>query len=210
MRRWFLTLGCLVLAAAWLGPLPTLARGAFSAHMSMHMLVVAVAAPLLVLGIAGGQLDPVRLRPRLFAPIPASFVELIVVWVWHAPTFHHAARSHPLFLYLEQTTFLAAGLLLWLSVLGGGASRTANRTGMGIVALLLTSMHMTLLGALLALSPRPLYAHMAALASMTPIEDQHLGGAIMLVIGGASYLLGGVCLMFTLVREAERAHMERT
>jgi putative membrane protein len=71
-------------------------------------------------------------------------------------------------------------------------------------------MHMTLLGALLALSPRPLYPHTAALASMRPIEDQHLGGAIMLVVGGATYLLGGVCLMFILMRGTARAQMERT
>ena len=94
MRRWLLALGLLVLAVAWLGPLPTLARGAFWAHMSMHMLVVAVAAPLLVFGVVSGRFDPVPSSPRLFAPIPASFIELIVVWVWHAPAFHHAARSH--------------------------------------------------------------------------------------------------------------------
>jgi putative membrane protein len=210
MRRWFFAFGCVVLAAAWLGPLPSLARNTFSAHMSMHMLVVAVAAPLLALGIAGGRFDPVPSRSRLFAPIPASFIELVIVWVWHGPALHHAARSHTLVFCTEQATFLAGGLLLWLSVLGGGRSRTPNRTGAGIVALLLTSMHMTLLGALLALSPRPLYSHMGVMTSIAPIDDQHLGGAIMLVAGGASYLLGGLCLTVGLLRGAARTSMERT
>ncbi len=208
MRPWFLALGCLSLAAAWLGPLPALGRDAFAAHMSMHMIVVAVAAPLLALGLAGGRFDPVRWRPRLFAPVPMSFVELVVVWVWHAPALHHAARSGGTIFVVEQTTFLAAGALLWISVLGGGPSRSANRTGAGIVALLLTSMHMTLLGALLALTPRPLYRHAAM--HLAAIDDQHLGGAIMLVAGGAAYLLGGVCLTVGLLRGTARTSMERT
>ncbi|MGH9372866.1 MAG: cytochrome c oxidase assembly protein, partial [Vicinamibacterales bacterium] len=47
MRRGSLLLGLGVLAAAWLGPLPALASGSFAAHMTMHIGVVAVAAPLL-------------------------------------------------------------------------------------------------------------------------------------------------------------------
>jgi putative membrane protein len=168
--------------------------------MTMHMLVVAVAAPLLTVAIAGGRFDPVRRKPRLFAPIPASVAELIVVWVWHAPAFHHAARHHQEALLVEQATFLAAGLLVWLSAFGGDPPRAANRTGAGIVALLLTSMHMTLLGALLALPARPLYAHAAGLNALTPMQDQHLGGAIMLVAGGLSYLIGGLWLTAGLVR----------
>ncbi|MEG3158615.1 hypothetical protein ACKVMH_12180, partial [Lysobacter zhanggongensis] len=55
--RWgnaWLAGGLLVLAATWLGPLPGLSRGAFAAHMLMHMGVVAVAAPMIAVGLAGG------------------------------------------------------------------------------------------------------------------------------------------------------------
>jgi putative membrane protein len=69
---------------------------------------------------------------------------------------------------------------------------------------------MTLLGALLALSPRPLYSHMGGMTSIAPIDDQHLGGAIMLVVGGASYFLGGLCLTVGLLRGTARTSMERT
>jgi putative membrane protein len=68
------------------------------------------------------------------------------------------------------------------------------------VGLLLTSMHMTLLGALLALSPRPLYPHLHGAAGLTPLADQQLGGAIMLLVGGVSYLLGGLALTVGLLR----------
>ncbi len=210
MRRVFLVCGSLALAAAWLGPLPELARSAFWAHMTMHMGVVAVAAPLLALGIAGSRLDPVRKVPGLFAPVPVSALELVVVWVWHAPTLHHAARQGAAGLALEQGTFLLSGLFVWLAAFGGDPVRRGNRTAAGVVGLLLTSMHMTLLGALLALASRPLYAHAHGLSGLTPLEDQHLGGAIMLLVGGVSYLLGGLWLTVGLLRPSPPAPLPQT
>jgi putative membrane protein len=199
-----LLLGAAALAFAWLGPAARLLPGPFSAHMAMHMAVVAVAAPLLALGVAGGPLDPVRRWPALFPPVPASLVELLAVWTWHAPALHHLARHSTAGLALEQATFLGSGLLVWLASLGG-ARPGGNRTGAGVLALLLTSMHMTLLGALLALPPRPLYAHPhggAISPGLSPLDDQHLGGAIMLVVGGAAYLAGGLWLAAGLLRRA--------
>lgn len=202
MRYVLFILGVLTLAAVWLGPLPHLAQQAFSAHMAMHMGVVAVAAPLLTLGVAGGRFDPVCALPRLFAPIPASVLELIVVWVWHAPALHHTARHSAAGLVAEQGLFLLAGLFVWLSAFGGDVAHREHRTATGIVGLLLTSMHMTLLGALLALTPRPLYEHLSGVAALTPLDDQHMGGAIMLLVGGVSYLTGGLWLTGTLLRRA--------
>jgi putative membrane protein len=166
----------------------------------MHMGVVAVAAPLLALGVAGGRCDPVCKIPGLFAPIPASVLELVVVWTWHAPVLHHEARHCTAGLAAEQGTFLLSGLFVWLSAFGGDALHRGNRTGAGIASLLLTAMHMTLLGALLALTPRPLYAHADGFAGLTPLADQHLGGAIMLLVGGVSYLFGGLWLTARLLR----------
>ena len=158
MRRALLVCGLLTLTAMWLGPLPQLARQAFWAHMTLHMGVVAVAAPLLALGVAGGRLDPVRHAPGLFAPIPASVLELVVVWACaRGPAPCGAAWRGGLM--AEQGMFLLAGLLVWLSAFGGDAWGRGNRAAAGVVGLLLTAMHMTLLGALLALTPRPLYAH---------------------------------------------------
>jgi putative membrane protein len=194
MRHFLLITGFLILAAAWLGPLPSLARMAFFAHMTMHMAVVAGAAPLIALGIASTSWDPVEKEPRLFAAIPASFLELIVVWAWHAPAAHHAARSSTAVMAVEQASFFLAGLLLWLSAFGGERRAEPSRAAAGVVGLLLTSMHMTLLGALLALAPRPLYAHSHGFAGWTAMEDQQLGGAIMLAAGGISYLIGGLGL----------------
>lgn len=212
-RRLLGVAGALVLAAVWLGPLPSLARGAFTAHMIMHMGVVAVAAPLLALGLAGGRWDPVLRAPRAFAPVPASLLELVVVWAWHAPLLHAFARGSGSGLVLEQGSFLAVGLLVWLSAFGGesrgpavergrgrrvaGAGPRPARAAAGVIGLLLASMHMTLLGALLGLAPRPLYGHVEA------VRDQQLGGAIMLLVGGAVYLAGGLALVAGLLREGK-------
>jgi putative membrane protein len=192
MRAALAAAGVAVLAAAWLAPLPR----TFAGHMTMHMAVVAVAAPLLALALAGSRADPVRAAPRLLSPIPASVVELVVVWGWHTPALHAAARHHALAFAVEQASFLASGLLVWAASLGRDLRAPAERAAAGVVALLLTSMHMTLLGALLALPARPLYPH----AGHASLDDQHLGGAIMLVAGGLAYLAGGLGLTARLVR----------
>ncbi len=212
MRRMCLIIGMMLLAALWLGPLPEAAPQRFAAHMTMHMGVVAVAAPLIAIGLARGRFDPVRAWPQYFHPIVASVVEMAVVWGWHAPGLHHFARSGWMGLGLEQGMFLAAGLFVWMSALGGDGS--GRRAAAGVIGLLLTAMHMTLLGALLALAPRPIYhgsdaagavgafATGGLFAGLSPLEDQQLGGAIMLLIGGIAYLAGGLYLSATVLRGA--------
>jgi putative membrane protein len=207
MRRIPLVLGLAVLGLAWFGPLPDLARESFAAHMTLHMLVVAVAAPLLACALAGTAVDPARAIPTLVAPITASMIEFAVVWTWHAPVFHHAARHQPLVLVLEQGSFILAGLMLWSAVCGGDPVQRPLRRGAGIVALLFTSMHMTLLGALFALANRPLFAHSGD-AAAAALADQHLGGAIMLLIGGMSYLVGGLWLTVGTLRSTPAASLE--
>lgn len=198
MRTLFTIIGLGTLAIAWAG-LGPMASHAFFAHMIMHMAVVAVAAPLIVLGLAGSKFDPVCKCPGFFSPVPLSIAELIIVWAWHTPALHHAARHSIIGFVSEQGTFLIAGLLVWFSAFGGRGN-SLDRAGAGVLALLLTSMHMTLLGALLALTPRPLYAHNHGVRSLTALADQQLGGAIMILAGGASYLVGGLWLSATVLR----------
>lgn len=194
-------LGWLVLMLSWWGPLPRMAEFSFAAHMTLHMAVVAIAAPLLSIAAAGGRYDPVRYFPVVFAAIPASVGELLIVWAWHAPALHHFARHTTLGLVVEQTLFLAAGLWIWLSAFGGPQPRLRARSGAGVIGLLLTSMHMTLLGALLVMAPRLLYSHQHSGGRLDPLTDQHLGGAVMLVVGGAAFLAGGLWLAKDLLSE---------
>lgn len=191
--------GAAVLGLAWFGPLAWGAHS-FLAHMTAHMAVVAVAAPLLALAVAGGRADPVVHAPAMFAAIPASLVELVVVWGWHAPALHEAARQGAPMLIAEQASFLGAGLYFWLSIVGGNAGRRTSHAGSGVIALVLTFAHMTLLGALLSLAPRALYGHGGAAAALT---DQQAGGAVMLVVSAIVYICAGLWIGHRLVRAAE-------
>jgi len=199
-RPWVLALGAAALAGAWTGPLPGLAPIWFSAHMAMHILVVAVAAPLLAVGVAGSRWDPAVHAPALFRPLPAATVELLVIWGWHAPLLHGAARSYGTVLAVEQVSCLVAGLLVWLAALGGARHLQPARAAAGVVGLLVTSMHMTLLGTLLALAPRPLYGRLHTDTS-AGLEDLQLGGVLMLLGGGTAYLAGGLYLLAGLLRD---------
>lgn len=203
-RWWTLLVGLTLLAASWLGPLPELASDRFSAHMAMHVAVVAIAAPLLAIGLGGSHFDPAQRWPGLFHPLPASVAELVVIWAWHTPVLHQWSRSETWALALEQGMFLTVALLLWLSAFGGAVEVRAQRTAAGIGGLLMTSMHMTLLGVLLALAPRSLFGHDHGGGSAA-LDDQQVGGVLMLIGGGVSYLVGGLCLLADLLASSSPA-----
>lgn len=203
MRRLALASGLLILALIWLGPLLGDWRASFSAHMLAHMGVIAIASPLIALGL------PRRWRPGASMPaalpLLASLVELIAVWGWHAPAMRAAAEASFLVTVAEQCLFLVAGILLWWSCLVRGGDRL--HAGTGASSLLLTSIHMTLLGALLALSPRPLYGTGDVTCFGLVLDagsDQQLGGVVMLMIGAVVYLAGGIRLASRLLAVSER------
>ncbi|WP_312405922.1 cytochrome c oxidase assembly protein [Rhizobium sp.] len=199
MKRASLFAGVVLLGALWGLLLPFADRGSFTIHMIAHMGVVAGAAPLIAIGLSGTRID-LPARWPWFSPIVASIVELVAVWLWHIPVFRALSESSPPVAALEQATFLAAGLALWLSCLGGLEAGRDGRRLAGAVGLLFTSMHMTLLGALLTLSPRALYGEGEVSCfgiPLTPIVDQQAGGVIMLLVGAAVYLAGGVSLLAT-------------
>ena len=172
-----------LLGIVWAAPLlmPETARAPFTLHMVRHMTLVALAAPLLVLALP-------RLAGRLpMSPLAAAALEFLAVWGWHFATPHQLAQISWPWFALEQGSFLVVGYAVW-------ASSLRARSGLaGAGGLLLTSMHMTLLGALLTLAPRPLYA--AICYGNDPLADQQFGGMLMLAIGGLAYLIGGVALV---------------
>ena len=187
----------LLLAVAWLAVLPFGGRDSFTIHMIVHMSVVAGAAPLVAVALSGTRYD-VTMRWAWFSPAIASLVELLAVWGWHLPSARAFADASWSATVLEQITFFGAGTLLWLSCLGGAPEGREGRRLAGTVGLLFTSMHMTLLGALLALSPRPLYgtADVTCFGILLNAGvDQQTGGVVMLLVGAAVYLAGGVVLL---------------
>jgi len=193
VRRAALVLAVLLVPAGW-----ALSGHGMSGHMAGHMIAVAVAAPLLACALSGSGADIAGRLPRVVTPMAMMLVELVTVWAWHLPVLRRAAEGSLAVTALEQASFLGAGLLLWSAAL-----RSPNRAA-GIGALLLTSMHMTLLGVLVGLASRPLYpgthGHHAPLG-LDVLADQQLGGVVMLLIGGASYFVGGLALLAAMLRE---------
>lgn len=199
--------GLVVLLLAWAGPLPGMVAQSFAAHMSLHMSVVGIGVPLLAAGL--GPLVGARgwLRSQLTLPIAASIIDLVVVWGWHAPALHHASRVSSLALAAEQASFALVSLLVWLVALTSSSKTRRSAALAGAMALFFTSMHMTLLGALIGLAPRPIYGeHLHhGLAGPAALADQQLGGVIMLAIGGVIYLAGGLVLMARVLQRQEAA-----
>lgn len=193
--RWLTSAGLGVLLLAWAGPLPSMVAGSFAAHMALHMMVVGIGVPLLAAGIGPWVAASGWLRSQLALPIAVSIVDLVVVWGWHAPALHHAARMQPWALAAEQLSFALVSLLVWLVALASTTQTRRSAALAGAMALFFTSMHMTLLGALVSLAPRPIYDFHHAAAAMPALADQQLGGVIMLGIGGVIYLFGGLMLM---------------
>lgn len=184
--------GLLVLAIAWLGPLPAAAHASFTAHMTIHMLVTAAAAPLIALGLAPRLAALVPQRFDLAVPAVASLADFIVVWAWHAPALHHAARTDSFVFALEQASFLGVALAVWGSALACGSGRGGALAG--AAALFFTTMHMTLLGVLIGLARTPI-SMLGGGGHGAILEDQQIGGMIMLGVGGLVYLLGGLGLV---------------
>ena len=192
--------GLIVLALAWLGPLPSLVPMSFAAHMALHMTVVGIAAPLIAIGLAPIVAERLP-KSQLMLPIVISLVDLVVVWGWHAPALHDAARSIGWVLAIEQASFFAVSLVVWALALAGTSATRMQAALSGALALFFTSMHMTLLGALLGLAPRPMFNHVhSGLFGMSGLADQQLGGVIMLAIGGVIYLAGGLSLVARALR----------
>jgi putative membrane protein len=172
----------------------------FTQHMAWHMLLVAAIAPAVAMVVRGTRLDPARLAPSMFSPIAASVIEFAVVWSWHTPFLHALARHDGAWFAAEQFSFVTASLFLWLSILGGEPRERSARAASGVIALVLTFAHMTMLGVLITLASRPLYGHHG-------VADQQAGGALMLIAGTVAFPAAALYLSRTVLmaRSLERS-----
>lgn len=157
-----------VLLAVWVLPLAWW-LGTFPAHMLRHAAVVAVAPALLA------PLLPPRGAPPVLLAAGAEFA---LAWGWHLPGPHLATLVSTLWLLAEQGSLLLGGLAVWWSA-------WAARPLGGAAALVATSMHMTMLGALLLLAGRALYPY-------CDLDQQQVGAMLMLAIVCPVYLVGAL------------------
>ena len=170
------------LVAAVASPLASLGEhDLFSAHMGAHLLLGDLAALLAVLG-----LEP-SLRPgRRTHPLAAAAVWAAPGYAWHVPAVYDAALGRGWVHALQHLTFFAAGLLLWSSLLQPfGDGRTGTGTRLAAVAAM--QVLMTALGMVFVWSPRVFYdryEHTGRVLGLTSLDDQRLGGIVMLAEGG--------------------------
>lgn len=180
---------CIICAISVLGPLDELAKNSTAAHMSQHMLLIVVIAPLWVLTrplpqlVAGGLrgLLPIW-KPVLRLvqqPMMTAGLHAAAIWIWHIPIFYMLAVESPGWHTFEHFCFLATAGLFWWAVL----SSSRHNLPHAILALLFTLMHTGFLGAALTFARVPLYDEARSIA------DQQMAGLIMWVAGSLPYLL---------------------
>ena len=181
--------GTLVLAALWLGPLPSLSQTAFSPHMMLHLGVVVIAAPLIAFGLAIHIPPITNFGTALSWCLLALLFEMMAVWGWHVPLLHDAAARNTSLFVLEQASFLVAGLAVWTAAFTARSRETAPAAA---IALFLTFTHMTMFGLILTLTPILLYDPELCRGAfgLDRLQDQHLGGVLMAIGGGLPYLIG--------------------
>lgn len=170
----------------FVSPLCALTTALFSARVAHHVLLVAVAAPLLALAFADRQPE-VRVQLSWFVGLHAT-----TLWFWHVPEIYSAAIYSAVFYWLMQASLLGTGVLLWRGILADRA-----KTGGAMLALLATVIQMGMLGALLTFAQRPLYQpHFLTTGpfGLSPLEDQQLAGLIMWVPAAIPYVLAALLL----------------
>lgn len=195
-----LALGLCTLGFIWGGPLPSLARTSFSIHMMLHLSLIVIAAPLISFGLKQAELLPPAAPNILYWAAAASVVELFVVWGWHLPALHEAAARDNAAFVLQQASFLLSAIAVWMASFAGNSRRAA---GAGLFAMLMSFMHMTMLGILLTLAPHLIYSPQYCLGAFgfDRLHDQRLGGVLMAIGGGLPYLFGSWLLGRRLLEE---------
>ncbi len=203
--------GCFTIAAALVG-LGKASDELLFAHMIEHLLIGEIAALLIVLGLTGPLLAPIlkigffdRLRV-LANPLIAFPLWAIDLYVWHLPGPYQGALEHLGVHVLEHTMFLAFGINMWMCLFGP-LPMPAWFGNLGkllyIVAVRLTG---AALGNIFLWSGTvfyPFYLQGDSRHHLSPLADQNLAGAVMM-IEGSLLTIGLFCWLFLLTaREAE-------
>ncbi|WP_415810431.1 cytochrome c oxidase assembly protein [Litorimonas haliclonae] len=173
----------LVLFIAFVSPLCALSSALFSARVVHHILLIALAAPLLAM------VWPAR-RPQ--QPVLLFAFATVVLWVWHLPALYDLALSNVLVYWIMQLSLIVSAFVFWRAVLAQQNSAVHN-----VILILAAYMQMGFLGAILTFASEPLYAAHAwgpYAWALTPLSDQQLGGLIMWVPAGLPYAVFGTLL----------------
>lgn len=191
-------IGLALLAFAYLGPFETLAHTFFWAHMSQHLIVMMIAAPLIVLS------NPVALtvlatQGRTRATVIRALrsraghiaINPIVTWGLFAtvligshltPVMEWVLNDHDAMAFVERPLYLIAALLFYYPLVGNDMCARRPTPGRRVLSLGLMMVPETMLGAVIFLAPVTLYPTYVAAAQTVggdALFDQQLAGALM-------------------------------
>ena len=215
--------GLLAIALALGSPIDKLADELFWVHMVQHILLIAVAPPLLALARPWNRMwrgFPVAFRRSVAREVsggrawaPARRVATIASggvasWLifklnfcaWHLPFLYDAALRSPPVHALEHLMFFAAALLFWTRVIYSPPWRSPLGDLAKLAYLGSTMVVGWVLAIVLALASSPIYSAYAEEASrpggISAFTDQQLAAGVMWVPGSISYTIAIVVIAY--------------
>jgi cytochrome c oxidase assembly factor CtaG len=204
--------GGFVVIAAALTSLGAASQDLLWVHMIEHLLLGDIAALLIVLGLTGPMLAPV-LRIRVFDrlralshPAVAFPLWVIDLYTWHLPVLYEAALRHSGIHALEHACFLGFGINMWMCLFGPLPTPSWFGNLGKLIYIVAVRLAGTVLGNVFVWSGTvfyPYYTSREARFHISPLADQSIAGAIMM-IEGSILTLGLFCWLFLrAARESE-------
>ncbi|MDX6437826.1 MAG: putative rane protein [Gaiellaceae bacterium] len=212
-RVFLFTLGIALLLLAFASPIAAIGEEElFSFHMVQHILIGDLAPLCLLAGLSGPMLRPLlAFRPVERLRVLANPVVALPIWaanlyVWHVPFLYEAAVRHSSVHALEHACFFTAGLIVWLPVLEtlpapewfGTGPKLAYVAGVRVVE--------TVLGNVFVWSGAVFYGVYARgdeLWGISPLQDQGLAGAVMMIEGSIVTIVALAWLFLRMAQEGE-------
>jgi putative membrane protein len=192
-------LGLITLWVALETPLDTISDQYLdSVHMLQHILLGFVAPPLMLLGLSAQMVDRVLRIPGIRAvtePVAAQVIAGAVMVGWHLPPLYNATLDSEGLHVVEHLSFIAAGLVLFWPMLEvtSGRARRQMSPGIKLLYMLVATLPQDGVALVLIFSRVPFYEYYThaprLIASLTPLIDQTLAGAVLMTVGKATMVV---------------------
>jgi putative membrane protein len=202
--------GTAVLIVALLSPLHSGSGYLFTLHMVQHMLLLLVAPPLLAMAIPPAFLGRLYRQPAvarvlrfLWSPVTSLILFNGVLLIWHLPVMYDLTLRYRWVHALEHVSFVCAGMVFWGVIVSPAPKLVRASYGVRLALVMAADIVNFLLGFGLAFAGRPLYlpyVRAPRLWGLTPLDDLHLGGAVMWTMGQMMYAVPMLILLNVLLR----------